>query len=203
MSNPTTRSGSTHEHVKRMTGMAIFTAIIVVLQIVATFVKFGPVSITLALAPIVIGAAMYGKLAGLYLGTVFGVVVFLAGVFGWDGGFVMLLMGYNAPATVALCILKGTFAGFLSGLVYELLAKKSVLGGTIAAGIVCPVVNTGLFALGMLTIFNPVLSDLAGGGAVLIYLLTGMIGVNFIIELLVNLILSSGISRIIRVGKRM
>ena len=43
-----------------MTGLAIFTAIIVVLQVLCTFVRFGPFSITLALAPIIIGTAIYG-----------------------------------------------------------------------------------------------------------------------------------------------
>ena len=45
------------EKTRRLTGLALMTAIIVVLQVVASFVKFGPFTITLALAPILIGAA--------------------------------------------------------------------------------------------------------------------------------------------------
>ena len=41
---------------QRMVGLAIFTAIIIVLQLVSTFIKFGPFSITLAMIPIVVGA---------------------------------------------------------------------------------------------------------------------------------------------------
>ena len=48
------------EKTRRLTGLALMTAIIVVLQVVASFVKFGPFTITLALAPILIGAALYG-----------------------------------------------------------------------------------------------------------------------------------------------
>ncbi|NLF34555.1 MAG: ECF transporter S component, partial [Clostridiales bacterium] len=55
------------QNTQTMTGLAIMTAIIVVLQVVASFVKFGPFSITLALAPIIIGAALYGPMAGAYL----------------------------------------------------------------------------------------------------------------------------------------
>ena len=51
---------------QRMVGLAIFTAVIIVLQLVATFVKVGPISITLTLVPIVVGAAVYGKGAGAY-----------------------------------------------------------------------------------------------------------------------------------------
>ena len=39
------------EKTRRLTGLALLTAIVVVLQIVASFIKFGPFSITLALAP--------------------------------------------------------------------------------------------------------------------------------------------------------
>ena len=46
------------EKTRRLTGLALMTAIIVVLQVVASFVKFGPFTITLALAPILIGAAL-------------------------------------------------------------------------------------------------------------------------------------------------
>ena len=56
---------------QRMVGLAIFTAIIIVLQLVSTFIKFGPFSITLAMIPIVVGAAVYGAGAGAYLGGVF------------------------------------------------------------------------------------------------------------------------------------
>ena len=47
------------EKTRRLTGLALMTAIIVVLQVVASFVTFGPFTITLALAPILIGAALY------------------------------------------------------------------------------------------------------------------------------------------------
>ena len=49
-----------HDKLQRMPGLSIFTAVIVVLTVLCTFVRFGPFSITLALAPIVIGAALYG-----------------------------------------------------------------------------------------------------------------------------------------------
>ena len=112
---------------RRMTGIAILSAIIVVLQILSNFVKFGPVSITLSLAPIIIGAAIYGTGAGAILGFVFSVVVVLTGIAGWDGGFVMLLMGISVPGLLVTCLGKGTAAGWLSGLCYRAIAKKNEL----------------------------------------------------------------------------
>ena len=114
-----------HDKLQRMTGLSIFTAVIVVLTVLCTFVRFGPFSITLALAPIVIGAALYGPGAGAYLGGVFGLVVLLTGVFGWDGGTVMYLMSLNAVGCILICIGKGAAAGWVSGLLYRLLPGRT------------------------------------------------------------------------------
>ena len=194
-----------HSHAastRTLTGISILTAIVVVLTVLCNFIKFGPFSITLALAPIIIGAALYGRKAGAILGGVFGLVVVITGLLGFDGGTVLFLCSQNALATVLICLVKGTAAGFLAGLTYEALAKKSRLAGVITAGIVCPVVNTGLFILGMLLCFYDVLSSWASGASLIYYLIFGLTGVNFLIELAVNLILSSTLVRIIKVGEK-
>jgi len=187
---------------RRMTGLSIFTAVIAVLTVLCTFVRFGPFSITLALAPIIIGAAMYGPGAGAYLGGVFGFVVLLTGLFGWDGGTVMLLLSQNAIACILICIGKGAVAGWLSGLIYKLLEKKDLRLAVIVAGIVCPVVNTGLFILGMMVFYMGTLESWAGGQAVLYFVIVGLTGINFLVELAVNMVLSSGITTIIKYGRR-
>ena len=188
---------------RRMAGLAIFTAIIVVLQVLCTFIRFGPFSITLALAPIIIGTAMYGKGAGAYLGGVFGAVVLITGLLGWDGGTVMLLMGIHPLGCVLVCLLKGVAAGFFAGLCYELIAKKNDKLGVLISGVVCPVVNTGLFIVGMLVFFFDTLNSWAGGQDLLFFIIVGLTGVNFLVELAVNIVLSSGITQIIRAGKKM
>lgn len=194
---------SAADKTKKMVSLSIFTAIIIVLTIICTFIRFGPFSITLALAPIIVGAAMYGCGAGAYLGFVFGAVVLITGLFSWDGGTVMYLMSVNPIATVALCLIKGAAAGFCAGAVYNLLAKKSVLAGVLTAAVVCPVVNTGLFVIGMLVFFIDTLTSWAGGTELIYYIILTLVGANFLVELVVNLLLSSGISRIIKVGKSM
>lgn len=197
--NNSKRTGST----RKMAGLAIFTAIIVVLQVLCTFIRFGPFSITLALAPIIIGTAMYGKGAGAYLGGVFGAVVLITGLLGWDGGTVMLLMGMNPVACILICLLKGIAAGLAAGLCYELIAKKNERVGVLVSGIVCPIVNTGLFIVGMLVFYFDTISGWAGGQNLLLYIIVGLTGVNFLVELAVNILLSAGITRIIHAGKKM
>ena len=196
-------NGKQNGGTRKMAGLAIFTAIIVGLQVLCTFIRFGPFSITLALAPIIIGTAMYGKGAGAYLGGVFGAVVLVTGLLGWDGGTVMLLMGINPVGCILICLLKGIAAGFLAGLCYELIAKKNDKVGVLVSGIVCPVVNTGLFIVGMLVFFFDTLSSWAGGQDLLFFIIVGLTGVNFLVELAVNIVLSSGITQIIRAGKKM
>ena len=200
--NQNTPRRSSIDKTRRMTGLAVFSAIIVVIQIICTFVKFGPFSITLALAPIIIGSALYGVSAGAYLGGVLGVVVLVTGLLGWDGGTVMYLMSQNAIGTVLICIVKTVAAGWLAGVVYKALAPKNGLAAVILAGIVCPVVNTGLFIAGMFAFFFSTLQGWANGTAMIYFIIVSLTGVNFLIELLTNMVLASGITRVIQAGSR-
>lgn len=193
------------EKTRRLTGLALMTAIIVVLQVVASFVKFGPFPITLALAPIIIGAALYGLKAGAYLGGVFGIVVLLACILGWDSGG-SILWNANPFLTAVICLGKGILSGLCAGLVYRAVAGSGrshgrMLGGSILAGIVSPVVNTGLFCLCLTLLFHDILLSWAGGTEVVYYILFVLTGINFLVELAVNLVLSTVIVRV--VGARM
>ena len=190
-----------NEKTRRLTGLALMTAIIVVLQVVASFVKFGPFSITLALAPIIIGAALYGAGAGAWLGAVFGVVVLIACIAGWYQGGNMLFTA-DAFLTAALCIVKGAAAGFVSGLVFRCLSRRSPLGAAITSGIVCPVVNTGIFIAGLTLFFYDKLVAWAGGTDLIYYVIFIMTGVNFLLELAINLVLSTVIVRVVGSRKR-
>ena len=80
-----------------------------------------------------------------------------------------------------------------------MIAKKNPLGAVFAAGVVCPVINTGLFILGMLAFFTDTLYNWAGGKPILTYILFGLVGLNFLVELGVNLLLATGITQIIKV----
>ena len=187
---------------KKASAYGLFAAIVVVLQVIATFVKFGPVNITLALAPIIFGAALYGRRFGAFVGTVLGVVISVLGAFGLDGGFVLMLAQYHPVIIFLVATLKTTFAGYFAGLIYELIAKKNTLAAVIASGIVCPVVNTGLFVAAMLIFFNEALISMAGGTEVMSFIIFGLTGVNFLVELGVNLILATAITRVIKVLKK-
>jgi len=183
---------------KKLVMMGLLTAIVAVLQMLASTIKIGPFSITLALVPIAVGAALYGKWAGAWLGGVFGLTVLLSG----DAG---AFLAVNIPGTVATVMLKGILAGFVSGLVYDLLKKKNDTLATYISGVFTPIVNTGVFILGCFLFFMPTIRDWAGAGGetnAVKYLFVGIIGFNFFIELAVNLIFSPSIARIIKIGRK-
>ena len=181
---------------RRLAGLALFTAIVVVLQLLGSFIKVGPFAVSLVLIPIVVGAAVYGVKAGAWLGFVFGVVVTIADA----GGYIMF--SARPVMTVIVCLLKGTAAGYVAGLVYRAISKKNALAGVIVAAAAAPVINTGLFVLAMLLFYQPQLQAWAGDTAVATYIVTGLVGVNFLLELGVNLVLSPTITRLIAAGKK-
>ena len=193
MENSRTRAQKT----RTLVGVALFTAIVVVLQLLGSFIKFGPFSISLVLIPIVVGAAVYGAWAGAWLGFVFSVVVLIT-----DAG---AFLAVNVIGTVVTVILKGTLAGLLAGLVYKALANKNQYLAVLVAAFVCPVVNTGIFLLGCLVFFMPTISGWAesmGFPSAGNYMIYGMVGINFLAELVTNLIFSPLIVRIIKLGQK-
>ena len=187
---------------RTLTGMALLTAVVVILQFLGAFVRFGPFSISLVLIPIVVGAALYGPLAGAWFGFVFGMVVLLSG----DAAAFLVV---SPLGTILTVLLKGSLAGLCAGLVYKALSRSEtkVHGvdlAVVAAAVVCPVVNTGVFLLGCLAFFMPTISEWAAGmgfESVGKYMIFGLVGGNFLFELLFNIILSPIIVRLIPIGR--
>lgn len=182
---------------RTLVGVALFTAIVVILQLLGSFIRFGPFSISLVLIPIVVGAALYGPDWGAWLGFVFGMVVLLSG----DAAPFLVV---NPIGTVVTVLLKGSLAGFAAGLVFKALEKKNVWIAVICAAIACPVVNTGIFLLGCLLFFLPTISGWAeamGFENVGTYMIAGLVGVNFLIELLADIVFSPLILRLINLGR--
>ena len=180
-------------NIRRMVGVAILAAIVVALQSVGSFIRFGSVSVSLVLIPIVVGAAMYGPGAGAVLGGVFSIVVLLQP----DTAF---FYGISFGGTVITVLAKGILAGWLAGLTFKTLVHKHEWLAVILAAMVCPVVNTGLFALGSRLFFWSAYAEMGSGNAMMI-LLTVMIGFNFIAEFAVNMICAPVIVRILHAVK--
>ena len=125
---------------------ALMTALVVILQFMGAIVRLGPFQCSLVLMPIVIGAAMCGPKISAWLGFVFGMVVLL-------NGDAAAFLTVNAIGTVITVLTKGTLCGLCAGLVYNLLKEKNKYLAVLAAAIVCPIVNTGVFLIGCFLFF--------------------------------------------------
>ena len=184
--------------VDKMVLGAMLTALVVVLQLAGSFVKFGVFSVSLVLIPIAIGAIACGPAIGAWLGFVFGMVVLLSGDAAW-------FMGFSPAGTVITVLLKGSLAGLTAGLVYKLVSKFNSYVAAIAAAIVCPVVNSGIFALGCYAFFLKDLAPVASGegySTTTAYIFLFLIGGNFIFELLLNTVLSPVVGTLVNLAKR-
>ena len=176
---------------------ALLSAIVVVLQYMGSFIKMGPFSITLVLVPIVVGAAICGKGAGAWLGFVFSVVVLCT-----DSA---PFLAVSVPGTVVTVLLKGTLAGFFAGLVFDLLKKRNIYIAVIVSALFCPVVNTGIFLIGCRLFFMGIITQWAtelGFPSAGNYIIYGLVGLNFLAEVAVNMVLSPIIIRLVNIRKK-
>ena len=175
---------------------AILTALVVVLQMAGSFIHFGMFSMSLVLIPIVIGAATCGPKISAWLGFVFGVVVLITDA----SAFLAVSVG----GTVFIVLLKGIGCGLVAGIVYKLLEKRNRYVAIMAAAVVCPLINTGIFLIGCKLFFFETISAWGAGlgyANAVAYMFLGLAGVNFLLELLLNIVLCPVIIRVINIQK--
>ena len=194
------------EKTLRLVQLGLLSGLIILLQMYFVIPLPGSLTLSLVLVPIVVGAVLYGPRSGALLGGVFGVLVAVMAVQGRLGALTNMMVAYNALLTVAICVLKGVAAGFVPGLIAKAFKKRSFVGIVLAAA-AAPIVNTGIFVAGMLTVFRGVMMEFAygigmGGVNALYFAVVILVGVNFIIEFAANLILSPAIAGIVRGVKK-
>ena len=179
---------------KNMVLAAILTALVWVLQAYIR-IPAGMFAINLVLVAIALGAATCGVGVGAWLGLVSGVAVLASG----DAN---AFLAVNVIGTFITVLVKGTLCGLAAGLVYNALKKVNHTLAVILSAIACPVVNTGVFVLGCLAFFMETITEWAGGANGVQYIFVGLIGLNFFVEVLVNLVLSPVIVRLINVREK-
>ena len=165
---------------------AILTALVIVLQYISMAIRFGTFSITLSLTPIVVGAVCCGVGMGAWLGLIFGLAVLITG----DAApFLAVSIG----GTVVTVLAKGIAAGVIPALVYKLLKKNKTLASATAA-VLSPIANTGVFLIGCMIFFVPTI--LGWHGSIAAFLIS-IFSINFLIELILNIVLIPVVVRII------
>jgi uncharacterized membrane protein len=180
--------------VRKMTYLAILTAIVFVLQLLGGGFKVGVFSFTFVLVPIVIGAALCGIYAGAWLGFVFGLAVFVTG----DAA---LFLEFHIVGTIVTVLFKGTLAGLCAGIAYKALERLNRYLAVFVAAVVCPIVNSGIFFLGGIVFFLDSIEAYFNAPNGPIFIITGLIGINFFVELAINIVLAPVILSIINIKK--
>lgn len=179
----------------KMATAGILTAIVVVFQFIGASIKFGTFSVSLVLIPIVIGAALCGKRISTWLGFVFGVVILLSG----DAS---VFLAINPMGTIITVIVKGALAGFAGGIAFELLKKVNTYFAVIVSAILVPLTNTGIFLIGCRAFFFYTIKEWSSGLGfenAFTYMIVGLVGLNFIFEIAINIVLSPSVVGIVRV----
>ncbi len=190
-----TKSG---ELTRKLVLGGLLTAIVIVLQLLGSFIRFGPFSISLVLVPIVVGAATCGPLVASFLGLAFGATVLLSG----DAA---AFLAIHAPGTILTVLVKGLLCAAVAAVVYLALRRLNRTLGVVAAAIVCPIVNTGIFLIGCRLFFWETVAAwgaAAGFANAAAYAFLGLAGGNFLFELGFNLLLSPVIVRLLDIRKK-
>ena len=183
---------------ERLVMMAMLTALTAVLAYFGGFIKIGSLaSVNLTLIPVVLGGALLGPFVGAWLGLVSGAVFFLTA----DAAFWLSL---SIPGTIVTVLVKGTAAGLLSGLAYRLVSEFNRYVAVIVSAVVAPIVNTGLFLVGCFIFFMDTVNAgaAAEGMSVGGYLIIFFVGLNFVFELLFNVVLSPMLCRLVDLRKK-
>ena len=178
---------------QQIVGTGLLLALEIIFQIIGNYLQIGPVNINLSLVTVVLAAVLYGPLSGAVLGFFNGLIVLLS------PSTLAIFMPISPIGTVIACLLKCTIAGLVAGLLFKLFKNKNNLIGLIIASILVPVINTGIFSAVCLLFFRPFLESgvsetFPNIGAFLIF---GVIGINFIVEIISTVALSTPVGMIL------
>ena len=142
--------------------------------------------------------ALYLVTLLLMSGIHIGLVTLINGVVGNDV-FTFYLFSQQPVFTTVLCFVKAIAAGLAASYAYRLIVKKNQYAAVFTAAIVAPVVNTGLFILGGLMMSGTIagfMQSVGNTASVVYFLIIGCAGINFLVELGLNLVAAPALYRV-------
>lgn len=189
-----------------MVELAVLIAIILIMAFTPIgYIKTLGLEITLIVVPVAVGAVTLGPVAGLILGTIFGITSFIQ-CFGMSQ-FGVMLLSINPVFTFIVCVPTRALMGWLTGLIYQALKK----GGAkkIACAVSClasPLLNTLFFMSAICLLFYQTdyiqsLVTSLGATNVLAFVLA-FVGINGLVEALASFIAGTAIAQALLVVMR-
>lgn len=181
--------------------LGILIALVIVLQIFASAIPMFGITLNFSLIPIAIAGILLGVAGGSIVGFACGLVVFITmAVLGQEPSTAFLFHA-NPTLLTLTCIGKTTLAGAICGLCFKLLKNKSVHLAVNVSSILIPIVNTGIYMLGIVLMkgataeFLGLTSTSAG---VVFGVVFGLIWLNFVLEMVINFIFTPLIYSVIK-----
>lgn len=191
---------------RELTLLGLLTAILLVMAFTPLgSLPIGPLSASLKMIPVAIGAIALGPLGGAILGGIFGLTSFLQG-FGIGFGpsaIVVTVFEINPFLTFILCVVTRFFAGLLPGFIYRLVKKP--LGHAISGfitGFFAALFNTVFFMLTLVLLFGNTdyLQEMIAGRNIFVFICT-LVGVNAIFEMFTSTLITGILSKALEKAK--
>ena len=185
----------------KMTRLAILAAILLLMAFTPLgYLRIGPMSMTLLMIPVAVGAIVLGPGAGLFLGTLFGLTSLIQ-CFGMDPGGTYM-MTVNPFGMTFLALVPRMLMGFLCGLIFKAFDKPGMTAlrttGAFVASLSSAVLNTVLF-MSTLTLFFlhtpdvfPLTDDFSFGTVIAV--IVAMVGVQGLIEAGITTVVGGAVS---------
>jgi uncharacterized membrane protein len=185
----------------KMVRLAVLVAIILLLEITNLgFLKFGPVSITIMMVPVIIGAIILGPTEGAILGLIFGLTSF-SQAFGKDA-LGALLLAENPFFLFLMCVVPRVFAGWLPGLAFRALnrwERLPLVGSVAVTALLGTLTNTVLFIAALWLFWHNAAAFTDIFGAISLFKLFAILIVtNTIIEAVINIVVGTAIGSSLR-----
>ena len=195
---------TTRSSIEKLVATALLASLVLLLQFFVV-IPLGAYTITLTLVPIMLGAILYGPMTGALLGSVFGVAVSIQVITGMAGAMSTAMLQLAPIVTIAVCVLKGVLAGLVAGLVYRPFQNKPHnTFGVVLSAVSCPLINTGIFVAALFLFYYDLMAQYAADNAfagALTFVFIGIIGLNFLVEFAINVLLIPLVLRLMSILK--
>lgn len=185
--------------------LGILIALVIVLQLFASAIPMFGVTLNFSLIPIALAGILLGVLGGTIVGCACGLVVFITmAVLGQEPSTAFLFQARPLILTI-MCIGKTTVAGAVCGLIFKFLKDKNIHAAVFVSALLIPIVNTGIYMTGIVMMKGAAaefLSLSSSSAGVVFGFVFGMIWLNFVLEMIINVIFAPALYRVIKVVKK-
>lgn len=175
---------------------AILCALTVVLQLLSTFMTNAlQLSLTLALIPVAIACIHYGAKCGVIVSAAMGITLYIECVVGTQVGGNVMFMLDPVRTFIGSALRVMAAAGCVLLVAYLTKKYEGKKWRTFMLSALLPFFNTSIFIVAFVTLFNSLLHEWANaaGATAVTYIFLGLVGVNFIVEVITCTVLCPAI----------